>query len=62
MFRDPAARADLLQASRELTTALERPDEVVSRLAYISGGGNMAVRLAIDLKLFEQLAVAEQSF
>lgn len=59
--KDQVARAALLQASRELTTALEQPDEVVSKVAYISGGGNMCVRLAIDLNLFDQLAAAEQA-
>ena len=56
---DQAARAALLQASRELTTALQQPDEVVSIVAYISGGGNMCVRLAIDLNVFDQLVEAE---
>lgn len=58
--QDQAACADLLQASRELTTALEHPAEVVSRVALISGGGNMCVRLALDLELFDQLAASKQ--
>lgn len=58
-LHDETARAALLQASRELTVALQQPDEVVSVLAYISGGGNMCVRLAVDLEIFDQLDLAE---
>lgn len=61
VVNDQAALANLLQVSRELTTALEPPYETVSRVALISGGGNMCVRLAIDLELFDQLSRAEQS-
>ena len=35
------------------------PDETVSLVGYISGGGNMCVRLAIDLGIFDRLASAE---
>ena len=32
--QDESARATLLQASRELTTLLEQPDEVISNVAF----------------------------
>lgn len=59
VLQDAEARTSLLQASRELTTALEPPYEVASRVALISGGGNMCVRLAVDLDLFDQLTLSE---
>lgn len=60
VLRDEGARTSLIQASRELTIALEPPYEVASRVALISGGGNMCVRLAVYLDLFDQLTLADQ--
>lgn len=57
--QDQQARAELLQAARELVTTLEQPDEVVSLVAF-SGGRNMCVRLAIDMRLFHILSDAKQ--
>jgi len=57
--QDQQARAELLQAARELVTALEQPDEVVSLVAF-SSGRNMCVRIAIDMKLFDVLSAASQ--
>ena len=56
---DQNARAALLQSARELVAALEQPDEIVSLLAF-SGGRNMCVRVAIDMKLFDVLAASDR--
>ena len=57
--RSQDARAALLQSARELVAALEQPDEVVSLLAF-SGGRNMCVRIAIEMKLFDVLSASAQ--
>ncbi|TKA30698.1 hypothetical protein B0A50_02418 [Salinomyces thailandicus] len=54
--QDQNARASPSSSSlsRELTASLEQPDELISLVAF-SGGQNMRVRVADDLKLFELL-------
>ena len=56
---DPRSRYALLQASKDLTTALEPPDQVVARVAF-SGYYYTCVRLAIDLGILDQLATSQE--
>lgn len=55
VLQDGVARASLLRVCRNLTLAVEEPDELVSNVAF-SGGRNMCVRVADDLKMFDLIA------